>query len=60
MYAAPPTMGGLPGHAPRPTSSVELSLSAKNLKDRDIISKSDPFAVLFSKRKGGGGFALSG
>ncbi|KAG7401787.1 hypothetical protein PHYBOEH_010250 [Phytophthora boehmeriae] len=32
-----------------PTSSVELSLSAKSLKDRDIISKSDPFAVLFVK-----------
>ncbi|CAI5705284.1 unnamed protein product [Peronospora effusa] len=32
-----------------PTSSVELSLSAKNLKDRDILSKSDPFAVLYVK-----------
>ncbi|RLN60745.1 hypothetical protein BBJ29_007139 [Phytophthora kernoviae] len=32
-----------------PTSSVELSLSAKSIKDRDIISKSDPFAVLFVK-----------
>lgn len=46
MYGAP-TMGA---HAPRPTSTVELSLSAKNLKDRDIISKSDPFAVLFARR----------
>ncbi|RLN20827.1 hypothetical protein BBJ28_00001010 [Nothophytophthora sp. Chile5] len=44
MYAAgaPP-----PAHARRPTSSVELSLSAKDLKNRDFISKSDPFAVLY-------------
>lgn len=44
MYHAAPAPYG--GAVPRPTSRVELSLSAKNLKDRDVISKSDPFAVL--------------
>lgn len=34
-------------HEASPTATVELSLSAKDLKDRDIISKSDPFAVIF-------------
>lgn len=43
-------MYGAPVQGPRPTSMVELSLSAKNLKDRDVISKSDPFAVLFAMR----------
>ncbi|POM70442.1 Copine [Phytophthora palmivora] len=47
MYAA------APGTARPPTSSVELSLSAKDLKDRDIISKSDPFAVLYVKSGSG-------
>ncbi|KUF72080.1 Copine-7 [Phytophthora nicotianae] len=49
MYAAVPPHGGVKP----PTSSVELSLSAKDLKDRDIISKSDPFAVLFVKSGSG-------
>uniref|UniRef100_A0AAV1UNV1 C2 domain-containing protein n=1 Tax=Peronospora matthiolae TaxID=2874970 RepID=A0AAV1UNV1_9STRA len=35
-----------------PTSSIELSIRATNLKDRDIISKSDPFAVLYVKNGG--------
>ncbi|EEY59705.1 copine, putative [Phytophthora infestans T30-4] len=49
MYAAAPPPGGVRP----PTSSVKLSLSAKNLKDRDIISKSDPFAVLYVKSGSG-------
>ncbi|GMF29639.1 unnamed protein product [Phytophthora lilii] len=49
MYAAAPS----PGAVRPPTSSVELSLSAKDLKDRDIISKSDPFAVLYVKSGAG-------
>ncbi|KAG6646144.1 hypothetical protein CIPAW_08G173800 [Carya illinoinensis] len=36
---------GLPQHFTR----VELSLSAINLRDRDIISKSDPMAVVYAK-----------
>ncbi|KAG1707360.1 hypothetical protein DVH05_026552 [Phytophthora capsici] len=48
MYAAAPPVGIRP-----PTSTVELSLSAKDLKDRDIISKSDPFAVLYVKSGSG-------
>ncbi|GMF44707.1 unnamed protein product [Phytophthora fragariaefolia] len=43
----------LPGDVRPATSSVELSLSAKNLKDRDIITKSDPFAVLYAKTHAG-------
>ncbi|KAG3104710.1 Copine-3 [Phytophthora cactorum] len=49
MYATAPPPGGVRP----PTSSVELSLSAKSLKDRDIISKSDPFAVLYVKSGSG-------
>ncbi|GAB9476148.1 Copine [Globisporangium polare] len=45
MYGAAPQYGAPPA-VRKPTSRVELSLSAKNLKDRDIISKSDPFAVI--------------
>ncbi|TYZ60601.1 hypothetical protein PybrP1_004664 [[Pythium] brassicae (nom. inval.)] len=45
MYAAAAAPYGA-AVTSRPTSRVELSLSAKNLKDRDVISKSDPFAVL--------------
>lgn len=46
MYGAAPQYGAPPPVVRNPTSRVELSLSAKNLKDRDIISKSDPFAVI--------------
>ncbi|KAG6645613.1 protein BONZAI 3-like isoform X3 [Carya illinoinensis] len=31
-------------------TQIELSLSAFNLRDRDIISKSDPMAVLYAKK----------
>ncbi|CAI5745752.1 unnamed protein product [Peronospora destructor] len=40
----------LPQPVRLPTSSVELSLSAKDLKDRDIISKADPLGVLYVKK----------
>ncbi|XP_076930869.1 protein BONZAI 3-like [Bidens hawaiensis] len=32
---------------------IELSLSAKNLHDRDVFSKSDPMAVVYIKGKDG-------
>ncbi|KAG8383348.1 hypothetical protein BUALT_Bualt04G0003100 [Buddleja alternifolia] len=32
---------------------IELSLSASKLRDRDITSKSDPMAVIFTKRRNG-------
>ncbi|KAJ6883622.1 hypothetical protein NC652_030761 [Populus alba x Populus x berolinensis] len=34
-------------------TQVELSLSASNLLDRDITSKSDPIVVLFAKKRDG-------
>lgn len=35
------------------SSQIEISLSGSNLRDRDVMSKSDPMAVLYSKRKDG-------
>ncbi|XP_077227378.1 protein BONZAI 1-like [Tasmannia lanceolata] len=34
-------------------SQIELSLSASNLRDRDMLSKSDPMAVFYAKRGDG-------
>lgn len=34
-------------------TSLELSLSASDLRDLDIFSKSDPMAVIYLKKKGG-------
>ncbi|KAL3512068.1 hypothetical protein ACH5RR_024785 [Cinchona calisaya] len=34
-------------------SQIELSLSATKLRDRDVLSKSDPMAVIYTKRKDG-------
>ncbi|KVH99051.1 hypothetical protein Ccrd_022745 [Cynara cardunculus var. scolymus] len=38
---------------PGPFSQIELSLSASNLRDRDVLSKSDPMAVVYTKGKDG-------
>jgi len=38
-----------PGASSIPSSSVELSLRCENLIDSDILSKSDPFCVVFLK-----------
>ena len=38
-----------PGTAGVATAMVELSISARNLLDCDITSKSDPMCVVFSK-----------
>ena len=35
-----------------PTSTVELSVSCQGLRDRDVVSKSDPVCVLFQKPRG--------
>ena len=41
--------------SPRPpTSTVELSIKCSNLKDCDVLSKSDPVAVIYGKTKGYG------
>ncbi|XP_043706902.1 protein BONZAI 1-like [Telopea speciosissima] len=34
-------------------TQIELSLSATNLRDRDVLSKSDPMAVLYVKGRDG-------
>ncbi|CAN6471893.1 unnamed protein product [Victoria cruziana] len=34
-------------------SQIDLSLSASNLRDRDVLSKSDPMAVVYVKRRDG-------
>lgn len=45
-----PSMGTFqPGTAGNATSIVELSLSAKNLRDMDVFSKSDPICVVSTK-----------
>ncbi|XP_057868895.1 protein BONZAI 1 isoform X2 [Cryptomeria japonica] len=36
-----------------PSSQLELSLSASNLRDRDFLSKSDPMAVVYMKKQDG-------
>ncbi|XP_076312268.1 copine-5-like [Tachypleus tridentatus] len=42
-----------PGVASVPTTTVELSVSCRNLQDKDIFSKSDPMCVLFVKESEG-------
>lgn len=46
--------GGMPPGPPQvaPMSRVELTVSAKNLRDRDTLSKSDPLCILFLKETG--------
>ena len=45
---AQPGPPGPPGNA-MPVSTVELSVSAKNLVDMDVFSKSDPMCVVYIK-----------
>ena len=49
----PNLVSGYPGQ-PKLVSgnSVELSMACTNLKDQDVMSKSDPVCVLFEKRSG--------
>ena len=35
-----------------PTTTMELSFRCSNLRDKDILSKSDPVAIIFGKTKG--------
>merc|ERR1712012_520489 len=54
-FSAP--MGSFqPGTAASATSVVELSISAKNLRDMDIFSKSDPMCVVSTKPFGSQNF----
>ncbi len=43
---------GAPPPASLPTTTVDLTLRCANLKDKDVLSKSDPVAVVFEKIKG--------
>lgn len=57
MSSFPPPNGTFqPGSAANATSLVELSMSAKNLKDLDVFSKSDPMCVVFIKPFGSNQF----
>lgn len=47
--SAPPSGTFQPGTAAAATSVVELSFSARNLRDMDVFSKSDPVCVVFIK-----------
>jgi len=49
-----------PGMSSMPTSSVEVSISCKNLADMDTFSKSDPFAVLYLQDARTGGWSCQG
>ncbi|XP_063850342.1 copine-8-like isoform X3 [Scylla paramamosain] len=48
-----PPMGGPPGPPQMvPMSKVEISISAKGLKDKDAFSKSDPLCIVYLKDMG--------
>uniref|UniRef100_A0A1I8GKN8 C2 domain-containing protein n=1 Tax=Macrostomum lignano TaxID=282301 RepID=A0A1I8GKN8_9PLAT len=51
IRAGPPKMSG-----PSLTSRVEISVSCRNLPDRDVTSKSDPQCVLFLRQPGTSNF----
>ena len=33
------------------STNVEIHISCENLADKDVLSKSDPFAILYSRNK---------
>ncbi|XP_053401940.1 copine-8-like isoform X2 [Mercenaria mercenaria] len=43
-----PGQGFQPGSAAAPSSQVEISVSCRNLRDKDAFSKSDPMCVLYA------------
>ena len=57
MTAPPPYSSSgpfrVPGPASLPVTRVELSIACEDLADRDIMSKSDPVCVLFTKTQDG-------
>ncbi|XP_045581544.1 copine-8 isoform X3 [Procambarus clarkii] len=54
MQAGSASPVGLPPGPPQmvPMSKVELTIEAKNLKNRDVLSKSDPLCILYMKETG--------
>ncbi|XP_072026365.1 copine-8-like isoform X2 [Amphiura filiformis] len=42
----------LPGTATVPATKVEITVSCRNLRDRDVMSKSDPMCVLYTTQLG--------
>jgi len=60
MASAPPYQGNPPPYSPsfgdptnaQPVSSVEISVSCRNLYDADFFSKSDPMVVMFTQALG--------
>lgn len=41
--------GGGGGDAVMPTSQIEMTLSCRNLLNRDVLSKSDPYCVVLMR-----------
>ncbi|KAM9369368.1 copine-5 [Phaethornis superciliosus] len=48
----PPEPGTGPGLGPVPATRVELTVSCRQLLDKDTFSKSDPLCVLYTQRPG--------
>ncbi|XP_077983033.1 copine-8-like [Glandiceps talaboti] len=46
-----------PGSATVPATKVELTVSCRNLLDKDVLSKSDPMCVLYTTQLGSTNFA---
>lgn len=46
-----------PGTAAVPATRVEITVSCRNLADKDVLSKSDPMCVLYTTRLGSNQFA---
>ncbi|KAK2194288.1 hypothetical protein NP493_1g12030 [Ridgeia piscesae] len=49
-----------PGCASTPSTRVEVSVSCRKLQDRDVLSKSDPICVLFTRPFGKEGYVEFG
>ncbi|KAI0225535.1 Copine-8 [Lamellibrachia satsuma] len=49
MAGTVPQTAFQPGTAAIPSTRVEVSVSCRKLQDRDVLSKSDPICVLFTK-----------
>ncbi|XP_013417379.1 copine-8 isoform X2 [Lingula anatina] len=54
------TGGFQPGAGSVPATQVELTISCRNLKDKDVLSKSDPMCVLFVKGFGSNSYTEYG
>lgn len=51
--AQPQMYPNVPAGGDQCVSKVELRIECRNLLDKDVMSKSDPCAVLYMSRRGG-------